>query len=242
MSKSFARMGVFATALAAALVALPLTAPVAVADPPNWAPAHGYRHFHGPQKFKHKARHHKVRHYKARQHKQRRVHRYERHRHEVRRTVYVERPVYRRHHHRSHRHGRHTDLSISPTIGGTIVGAVLGGLGGSQIGSGSGRTAAIVGGVAAGAVIGGYIGNSMEPADEARVQHTLETGRTGKTVIWQNPDNGNRYEMTPTRTYRTANRFDCREYSSWVFLGGYEEQVTGTACRMPDGSWQRQAG
>ena len=232
MSKSFARMGVFATALAAALVALPLTAPVAVADPPNWAPAHGYRHFHGQQKFKHKARR-----YEARQHQRRYVRRYE-----TRRTVYVSRPYYRQHDHRSHRHDRQSDLSISPTIGGTIIGAVLGGLGGSQIGSGSGRTAAIVGGVAAGAVIGGYIGNSMEAADEARVQHTLETGRTGKTVIWQNPDTGNRYEVTPTRTYRTADRRDCREYTSWVFLDGYEEQVTGTACRMPDGTWQREVG
>lgn len=119
---------------------------------------------------------------------------------------------------------------------------MLGGFGGSHIGSGSGRTAAIVGGVAVGALIGGSIGSSMEADDETRVQNTLETGRTGQTVIWQNPDTGNRYEVTPTRTFRTADRRDCREYSTWVFLGGYEEQVTGTACRMPDGSWQRQAG
>ena len=110
------------------------------------------------------------------------------------------------------------------------------------IGKGSGRTAAIVGGVAAGAVLGGYVGNSMEASDEARVQHTLETGRTGKTVIWQNPDTGNRYEVTPTRTYRTADNRDCREYKTWVFVDGYEEQVTGTACRLPNGTWQRQAG
>ena len=61
MSKSIKRMGIFATALAAALVALPLTAPVAVADPPRWAPAYGYRHVHGQQKFKQKVRHHKRR-------------------------------------------------------------------------------------------------------------------------------------------------------------------------------------
>jgi surface antigen len=231
MSKSFTRMSVFATALAAALVAIPLTAPVAVADPPRWAPAHGYRHGHGDREFRHKFRHHKRRHW---------------HQREVRRTVYVTRPAYR-HDHDSHRHfrprrhDRTADLSISPTFGGAIVGALLGGLGGSQIGKGSGRTAAIVGGIAAGAVIGGYVGSSMEASDEARVQQTLETGRTGKTVIWQNPDTGNRYEVTPTRTYRTADRRDCREYTTWVFLDGYEEQVTGTACRMPDGTWQRQA-
>ncbi len=228
MSKSFARMSVFATALAAALVTIPLTAPVAVADPPRWAPAHGYRQIHGERKFRHKFRHHQRRHWQ---------------RHDVRRTIYVYRHDHDSHrHYRPRRHNRSTELSISPTFGGALVGALLGGLGGSQIGKGSGRTAAIVGGVAAGAVLGGYVGNSMEASDEARVQHTLETGRTGKTVIWQNPDTGNRYEVTPTRTYRTADRRDCREYTTWVFVDGYEEQVTGTACRMPDGTWQRQAG
>jgi len=224
MSKFTSRMSVFATALAAALVTIPLTAPAAVADPPSWAPAHGYRNNHGGYRFSRKYHHQQRRH---------------RRRHEVQRTVYVSRPV---HDHYSHRHSQQSDVSISPTLGGAIVGALLGGLGGSQIGSGSGRTAAIVGGIAAGAVIGGSVGNSMESNDEARVQNTLETGRTGDTVIWRNQDTGNRYEVTPTRTYRNADRRDCREYSSWVFLGGYEEQVTGTACRMPDGSWQRQAG
>lgn len=222
MSKFTTRMSVFSIALAAALTAIPLTAPVAVADPPSWAPAHGYRnvHSHNDYKFKRKYR----RHYRNRS--------------QVRRTVYVSRPV---HDHYSHRHSQQSNVSISPSLGGAIIGALLGGLGGSQIGSGSGRTAAIIGGIAAGAVIGGSVGNSMESNDEARVQNTLETGRTGETVIWRNQNTGNRYEVTPTRTYRTAGR-DCREYTSWVFLGGYEQQVTGNACRMPDGSWQRQAG
>ncbi len=228
MSKSFTRMSIFATALAAALVTIPLTAPVAVADPPRWAPAHGHRHVHGGHKFRHKFRHHERRQWQRR---------------DVRRTVYVYQRDHDSHRHApAHRQRRSTDLNISPTFGGAIVGALLGGLGGSQIGKGSGRTAAIVGGVAAGAVLGGYVGSSMEAEDEARVQQTLETGRTGKTVIWQNPDTGNRYEVTPTRTYRTADRRDCREYKTWVFVDGYEEQVTGTACRMPDGTWQRQAG
>lgn len=233
MSNSTKRMSVLAAALAAAIVTMPFAAPTAVADPPRWAPAYGYGHGHGHHKFKHKVRRHK-RHYQ-RHHGH---HHVRRHR-DVRRTVYVSRPT---HGHYRHGYGGRSDVSISPTVGGAIVGALVGGLGGSAIGSGSGRTAAIVGGIAAGAVIGGSIGRSMEPVDQARVQHTLETGRTGQTVIWNNPDTGNRYEVTPTRTYRTADRRDCREYTSWVFLGGYEEQVTGTACRMPDGSWQRQTG
>lgn len=223
MSKFTTRMSVFATALAAALVAMPLTAPVAAADPPAWAPAYGYGNSHGQHKFKKRAYRYERRHWR---------------RQGVQRTVYVSRPA---HDHYSHRHVNRTEFGVSSSLGGAIIGALLGGLGGSQIGSGSGRTAAIVGGIAAGAVIGGAIGDSMQSDDQARVQNTLETGRNGDTVIWRNQDTGNRYEVTPTRTYRTAGR-DCREYTSWVFLGGYEEQVTGTACRMPDGSWQKQAG
>lgn len=230
MSKFKTRMSVFSAALATALIAIPVTAPVAVADPPSWAPAHGYRQGHGNNYGKYKYRRQVRRDWRDR---------------EVRRTVYVSRPVYVSrtvHNHSSHRHVNRTELGVSPSLGGAIIGGLLGGLGGSQIGSGSGRTAAIVGGIAAGAVIGGSIGGSMEAGDQARVQNTLERGRTGETVIWNNADTGNRYEMTPTRTYRTADRRNCREYTSWVFLGGYEEQVTGTACRMPDGSWQRQSG
>jgi len=229
MLKSTRPLGVFAAALAAALLTLPLAAPAAQADPPRWAPAHGYWNKHDHHKRKH--------------------HRYVRrdwrdHHHDRRRTVYVPRPDYRYYYYRPHyeRPHHHSNLSISPSVGGALVGAVLGGLGGSQIGSGSGRTAAIIGGVAAGAVIGGHIGANMEAADRVQVQRTLETTRTGQTVVWNNSRSGNRYEMTPTRTYRTTDSRDCREYTTWVFIGGYEEQVSGTACRMPDGSWQRVAG
>ena len=236
MSKSIKRMSVLTTALAAALITLPLAAPSAAADPPRWAPAHGYRHMHGHGEYKYK---HKVRRYRRHHgHHHTRHHRV-RH-HEVRRTVYVSRPAH--HHYRQDRQGYGGDFSISPSVGGTIVGALIGGLGGSAIGSGSGRTVAIIGGVAAGAVIGNSVGRSMEAIDHAQVQHTLENGRTGSPLIWQNPDTGNRYEVTPTQTYQTANQRYCREYTSRATVGGNERQIYGTACRMPDGSWQLQPG
>jgi surface antigen len=217
-------LSVFATALAVALVTTPLSVPVAFADSLSWAPTHGHRHFRGHREFKRKARHRE-------QHRRRH--------HEMRRMAQMSRPIHRHQRYRPPRRYHDPDVSISRTVGGAVVGALLGGLGGSQIGSGSGRTAAIVGGVTVGALLGGHVGRRMEVADEARVQHTLATARTGRTVMWQNPGNG--YEVTSTRTYQTADRRDCREYTTWVFLGGYEEQVTGTVCRMPDGTWQRQA-
>lgn len=134
---------------------------------------------------------------------------------------------------------RHAGWGISNKTGGFIVGALLGAAGGSQFGKGSGRTAAILTGTVIGAVVGGHIGQNMDRTDRVRVQQTLETTPTGRSVNWRNPDNGNQYTVTPTRTYRTSSNGDCRDYNAWVFMGGYEQKVTGTACRAADGSWQQ---
>lgn len=239
MSKSIKLMSVLATALAAALVTLPIATTSAVADPPRWAPAHGYRHGHDQGEYRYGFKRHNYK-YKVRRYNRHRGHNYVR-RHEVRRRVYVSRPA---HNHYRHGHGYNygSNVGISPSVGGTIVGALIGGLGGSAIGSGSGRTAAIIGGVAAGAVIGNSVGRSMEAVDHAQVQNTLENGRTGSPVIWNNPNTGNRYEVTPTRTYQTAGQRYCREYISRATVAGRDQQIYGTACRMPDGSWQLQPG
>lgn len=128
--------------------------------------------------------------------------------------------------------------SISTSTGGTIIGAILGAVTGTQIGKGSGRTAAIIGGGILGAVIGGKIGQNMNDADRERSQNALETAPTGQTVSWQSPDAGNQYQVTPTKTYQTASGRHCRDYTTWVFIDGYEEQVEGTACRTSDGRWE----
>ena len=117
---------------------------------------------------------------------------------------------------------------------GMVIGGLIGGLGGSQFGGGDGRTAAIIIGTMAGAVIGGAIGRSMDETDQ------LETVRTGVSSSWQNPDTGNTYVVTPTRTYDTAEG-PCREYTMDATIGGRPEQVYGTACRQPDGSWRLQS-
>jgi surface antigen len=122
---------------------------------------------------------------------------------------------------------------------GMIIGGALGGLLGSQVGRGSGRTAAIIVGTLAGAAIGGNIGRSMDDTDRLRAAHSLETVRTGVSSTWRNPDTGNRYAVTPTRTYEYAGA-PCREYTIDAVIGGQREKIYGTACRQPDGSWQVQ--
>lgn len=71
------------------------------------------------------------------------------------------------------------------------------------------------------------------------VANTLETGRSGQTVVWNNPDSGTVTQVTPVRTYRTASGQYCREYTTTGTIGGYQEDLYGTACRQQDGSWLR---
>ena len=122
---------------------------------------------------------------------------------------------------------------------GMVIGGVLGGVLGNQVGGGRGRTAAIIAGTMAGAAIGGAIGRTMDEVDRMRTAATLENVRTGVSSSWRNPDTGYRYTVTPTETYETSSG-PCREYVIDAEIGGRTEQVYGTACRQPDGSWRIQ--
>jgi len=120
---------------------------------------------------------------------------------------------------------------------GMIIGAVLGGVLGSNVGGGHGRTAAIIAGTMIGATIGGKVGRSMDETDRLKTAHTLETVRTGVPSNWDNPDTGNHYTVTPTRTYETGTG-PCREYTVDAKVDGKDDKLYGTACRQADGSWQ----
>jgi len=120
---------------------------------------------------------------------------------------------------------------------GIVIGGALGGLLGSEVGGGSGRTAAIIVGTMVGANVGGALGRSMDATDRLNANLALENVRTGVSTTWRNPDTSNEYALTPTRTYKT-NSGPCREFTVDANVGGSTEQVYGTACRQPDGSWQ----
>lgn len=119
---------------------------------------------------------------------------------------------------------------------GMLAGGVAGGLLGSQIGSGSGQVAAAATGAFLGAVLGGRIGQYMDKQDQLAVQRALENSPTGKSVSWKNPDSGNQYRVTPTRTYYHDEQ-PCREYTTYATIGNKTEQIHGKACRKPDGTW-----
>ncbi len=146
------------------------------------------------------------------------------------------RPIIKRRVHVVRRHDVYLDSNN--TLAGGLIGAALGAFAGSHIGKGDGRTAAIVGGAVIGGLIGGNIGSSMDRSDYVQTSYVLETAPSGRAVTWQNPDTELEYSVTPTRTYQRADGQYCREFTTWGWIGGYEEQMHGTACRMPDGSWQ----
>jgi surface antigen len=96
---------------------------------------------------------------------------------------------------------------------------------------------AIVAGTIAGALIGGRIGEKMDEADRLKAAQALEISPTGERSAWRNPDNGNQYAVTPTRTYQ-ASGAPCRDYTIDATVDGKAEKIQGSACREPDGSWK----
>lgn len=120
---------------------------------------------------------------------------------------------------------------------GTISGGVVGALVGSQFGGGVGQVAATGIGMLVGAKIGGLIGKSMDDLDRLKLSQALESCQTNHTVHWVNPDNGNRYAVTPKRTY-TRHGQACREYTTTAIIGGKRQEIYGTACRTSDGCWR----
>ncbi len=125
---------------------------------------------------------------------------------------------------------------------GTLVGAALGGLVGSQIGGGTGNKVAIGAGVLAGGYLGNKVGQSLDCQDQQyhydTTQNALETQKTGTTSTWVNPDSGHKGEVTPTKTYTSADGTACREFTQTIYVDGEYEEVQGTACRQEDGTWQ----
>lgn len=124
---------------------------------------------------------------------------------------------------------------------GMVIGGVIGAVLGSTVGKGRGRVVATAVGTLIGAIAGGSIGKRLDEADRLKTGHTLETVRTGVSSEWVNPDTGNQYTVTPTRTYESDKGSPCREFTMDAVIGGKTEQVYGTACRQADGSWKMQS-
>jgi surface antigen len=121
---------------------------------------------------------------------------------------------------------------------GAVIGGAAGGAIGSRIGKGSDRTVATIGGTIVGVLIGGAIGRGMDEADQACLAQTLEQAPAQHAVMWSNPDGGH-YRVVPLEGYEDGQGRICRDYRTTATIGGRQQHLYGTACRQPDGSWQR---
>ena len=121
---------------------------------------------------------------------------------------------------------------------GTITGGVAGGLIGSTVGQGSGRVLAIAAGTLAGAYLGGAVGKSMDDTDRMKMNQALERNNVDQPAYWHNGNTGADYQVVPTRNVEMDGNRYCREYRTTANINGRKQQMYGTACRQPDGSWQ----
>lgn len=121
---------------------------------------------------------------------------------------------------------------------GTVTGGVAGGLLGSQFGGGSGKLLAVGAGALAGAFLGGAIGKNMDDTDRMKMNQALESNSVGQPAYWQNQKTGANYTVVPMKNVTVDGNQYCREYRSTANIAGKNQQVYGTACRQPDGSWK----
>lgn len=136
--------------------------------------------------------------------------------------------------------GTGSGYGTKQTIGG-LGGAALGGLLGSQFGGGTAQLAFTALGAVAGGLVGSEIGRSLDDVDRMKAQQAQYEARSapmGETIVWSNPESGNRGSYTPVREGRRTDGAYCREFQETVTISGRQESAYGVACRQPDGTWR----
>jgi len=136
-------------------------------------------------------------------------------------------------------------LSLSACNGkgegfGTLIGGILGGVIGSEVSDGN--TGGVMLGAAIGAAMGNSIGSELDEADRTRQQYAfqqaMEYNQTGATSNWYNPDSGNSGSYAPQPAYQEESGGYCREFTQSVQIANESQEMYGTACRQPDGTWK----
>ena len=95
-----------------------------------------------------------------------------------------------------------------------------------------------------GTVVGGIVGNEIGRSLDARDRQLArqaeydawEHGEPGRPVRWRNAENDRYGEVIPETRYRRGPR-DCRDFVHKIYIDGRPQQMRGTACRNPDGTW-----
>ena len=79
---------------------------------------------------------------------------------------------------------------------------------------------------------------SRNDTDKLKMNQALENNQPGQPAYWQNQKTGTDYTVVPTKNVTVDGNQYCREYRSTANIAGKKQQVYGTACRQPDGTWQ----
>ncbi len=122
-------------------------------------------------------------------------------------------------------------------------GAGIGGASGALIGQAIGRnTEATLIGAAVGTLLGYIVGNEMDKFDRQQLNYAYETGPSGESTSWQNPDNGNSYQVIPQPAYTQPlqPQRPCRRAEILATIDGKTERTYTTACRNNAGQWELQ--
>ena len=99
-------------------------------------------------------------------------------------------------------------------------------------------------GTVVGGIVGNEIGRQLDVRDRQLAQQAemdaWERGPPGRPVRWRNPDNG-RYGEVVAEDYYDRGGVRCRDFIHRVWIDGRPQQMRGTACRNPDGTWSQVA-
>jgi surface antigen len=121
-----------------------------------------------------------------------------------------------------------------------VQGAGMGAAGGAIIGQAIGRnTEATLIGAAVGSLLGYIVGNEMDKYDRQQLNSAYEYGPSGQSTTWQNPDNGNSYQVVPQPAYTQPSHPDtpCRQAEILATIDGKTQKTYTTACRNSSGQW-----
>ena len=201
------------------LGALAIALPVA-ADPPDHAPAHGWRKKHGDDDNDDQDKHgHKEKHDKK-----------------AKRKEYVGVTGKKWEQDYGIIEGKCNRAAIGTAIGG-VVGGVVGGAVGSRTADPTEKTVAVLVGVVVGAIIGHEIGKDMDNADRSCMGHALELAKDGQAVRWRNETNGASYVLTPVRAEKVGNN-SCRRFNLQTTDQQGSQKGELRACRGVGGNWE----
>jgi surface antigen len=123
---------------------------------------------------------------------------------------------------------------------GTVVGGIIGGVVGNRVGEKAHRDVATVLGVVIGGMVGHNIGRTMDKSDQHCTGQVLEQAPDHHTVRWTDQASRGEYRVTPERTYQ-ADGADCRDYITEYQGPTGTERERSSACRNPEGAWQKVA-